>query len=91
MKHYHILNNKGKTADLLLRKPIGKSFRVCNNPFSWTDSRGHWRGDSYNPNRLCMSASRCDLDKHLLLYSLFRPVLVVVKKLAKYNFLKMKK
>jgi len=35
----------------------------CNNSLSWTDSNGHWQGDGYNTDAMCIYAVHRDIDK----------------------------
>lgn len=66
MKHYHILNDKGKTIDMRLKPVEDKPFKICTLPFAWTGSDGKWHGDKYNPDGICINACRKDLTKHSL-------------------------
>lgn len=55
MLHYHILNDKGKTVDIRLHPTSGKPYKVCNLSFAWTGADGHWRGDKYNSDGMCIN------------------------------------
>jgi len=62
MKHYHILNHKGKTITMKLTIPFWwrilkrRAYRVCTNPFAYLDSNRNWAGDKYNPDKMCIRA-----------------------------------
>jgi hypothetical protein len=36
---------------------------LCNNAFSWTDKDGHWQGDKYNSDAMCICAYHRDFEE----------------------------
>ena len=64
MLHYHILDAKPKTIDMRLEPVKDKLFKACNLSFAWTDKAGHWQGDKYNPDGMCINHCREDLEDY---------------------------